>query len=53
MRAISFLLAFALILAGPSMAGTADGGLPGIGTFIYGHADAVHGALPMVVATIR
>jgi hypothetical protein len=35
MRTISFILAFAFILAGPSMAGTSDNGLPGIGTFSY------------------
>jgi hypothetical protein len=35
MRTFSFLLAFAFVLAGPSMAGSTDGGLPGIGTFAY------------------
>jgi hypothetical protein len=35
MRTISFILAFAFILAGPSMAGSSDNGLPGIGTFSY------------------
>jgi hypothetical protein len=35
MRTISFILAFAFILAGPSMAGSSDQGLPGIGTFAY------------------
>jgi hypothetical protein len=35
MRTISFILAFAFILAGPSMAGNSDGSLPGIGTFSY------------------
>jgi hypothetical protein len=35
MRTISFILAFGFILAGPSMAGTSDNGLPGIGTFSY------------------
>jgi hypothetical protein len=35
MRTISFMLAFAFILAGPSMAGSSDNGLPGIGTFSY------------------
>jgi hypothetical protein len=35
MRTISFILGFAFILAGPSIAGSSDGGLPGIGTFSY------------------
>jgi hypothetical protein len=35
MPTISFLLAFAFVLAGSSMAGSADAGLPGIGTFSY------------------
>jgi hypothetical protein len=34
MRTLSFILAFAFILAGPSMAGSSDN-LPGIGTFAY------------------
>ena len=35
MRTISFILAFAFVLAGPSMAGSSDQDLPGIGTFAY------------------
>jgi hypothetical protein len=35
MRTLSFMLAFALVLAGPSLAGSSDNGLPGIGTFAY------------------
>ena len=35
MRTLSFILAFAFVLAGPSMAGSADSGLPGVGTFAY------------------
>jgi len=35
MRTLSFILAFAFVLVGPSMAGSSDGGLPGIGTFSY------------------
>jgi hypothetical protein len=33
MRILSFLLAFALVLAGATLAGSPDGSLPGIGTF--------------------
>jgi hypothetical protein len=35
MRRISFILAFGLLLAGPSLAGSVDGGLPGSGAFSY------------------
>ena len=35
MRTFSFILAFAFILAGPTLAGSSDNGLPGIGTFAY------------------
>ncbi|MDI4236580.1 hypothetical protein AAFX91_40760 [Bradyrhizobium sp. 31Argb] len=35
MRTISFILAFAFVLAGPSMAGSSDSGLLGIGAFSY------------------
>jgi hypothetical protein len=35
MRTTSLILAFAFILAGPSMAGSSDTELPGAGTFAY------------------
>jgi hypothetical protein len=35
MRTVSFVLALAFVLVGPSMAGSAEGSLPGIGTFTY------------------
>ncbi len=35
MRTLKYLLACAFVLAGSSMAGTAGGALPGIGTFTY------------------
>ena len=51
MRTISFILAFAFILAGPSMAGSSENGLPGIGTFAYNGAPvAISAPQPMVVA---
>lgn len=34
MRTISFIVAFAFVLAGPSLAGSTDNS-PGIGTFAY------------------
>ena len=51
MRTTSFILAFAFIMAGPSMAGSSDQGLPGVGTFAYnGSPVAAPAAQPMVVA---
>jgi hypothetical protein len=35
MRTLSFILAFAFVLAGPSMAGSSENMVPGIGTFAY------------------
>jgi len=35
MQTTSFILAFAFMLAGPSMAGSSDQNLPGVGTFAY------------------
>jgi hypothetical protein len=40
MRTTSFILGLALILCGPSMAGSADSGLPGVGTFSWNSAAA-------------
>jgi len=48
MRTLSFFLAVAFVLAGPSIAGSLDGGLPGIGTFAYHGAPIA--AQAMVVA---
>ena len=51
MRTISFILGFAFVLAGPSMAGTSDNGLPGIGTFAYhGSPVTVAASRPLVLA---
>lgn len=51
MRTISFILALAFVLAGPSMTGTSDHGLPGVGTFAYnGSAATVSAPQPIVVA---
>ena len=51
MRCISFLLALAFVVAGPSLAGRSDGGPPGIGTFVYGGLSIVTAAPAIVVAT--
>jgi len=51
MRNLSFLLAFALVLAVPSIAGSADAGLPGIGTFAY--SGPVASQAPALVVAAR
>lgn len=35
MRTLSFIIVFVSVLAGPSLAGSADRDMPGIGTFTY------------------
>ena len=35
MRAVSYVIALAFILAGPSLAGIPDRDMPGVGTFTY------------------
>jgi hypothetical protein len=51
MRTTSFILAFAFVLAGPSMAGSSDQNLPGVGTFAYhGSPIATAASQSMVVA---
>jgi hypothetical protein len=52
MRTVSFILAFAFVVAGPSMAGWSAGNLPGVGTFAYsGSPIAVVTPQTIVVAT--
>jgi hypothetical protein len=51
MQTLSFILAFAFILAGPTIAGSSDSSLPGIGTFAYnGPPIAVSAPQTMIVA---
>jgi hypothetical protein len=35
MRALSYIIALVFVLTGPSLAGSADRDMPGVGTFIY------------------
>jgi hypothetical protein len=49
MRTTSFMLAFVFMLAGPSMAGSSEQNLPGVGTFAY-HGSPVAASQPMIVA---
>jgi hypothetical protein len=51
MRAISYVIALILVLTGPSLAGTADGELPGAGTFSYSGTPMLPPA-PEVVAAL-
>ncbi len=53
MRSISFILAALFVLAGPSLAGSADGNLPGIGTFAYSGSPIAVAPAPLVVAAVR
>jgi len=53
MRTLSFILAFAFLLAGPSAAGLADSSLPGIGTFAYNGSPIVTSAPNAIVVAAR
>lgn len=53
MRTISFILAFAFILAGPSMAGSSENGLPGIGTFSYNGSSAMTSAPQLMLVAAK
>ena len=48
MRTISFILACAFVLTAPTLAGSTDNSLPGIGTFSY-NGSPVTVAVPAVV----
>jgi hypothetical protein len=50
MRTLSFILAFAFVLAGPSMAGSPETSLPGIGTFAYNGSPVAAAPQAIVVA---
>lgn len=51
MRTFSFIFAF--ILAGPTLAGSSDNGLPGIGTFAYNGSPIVTDASQAMVVAAR
>jgi hypothetical protein len=53
MRTLSFILAFAFVLVGPSLAGSADNSLPGIGTFAYSGSPIVTSAPQAIVVAAR
>jgi hypothetical protein len=53
MRALSFILAFGFVLAGSSLAGSADSGLPGVGTFAYSGSPVAKTASQPIVVALR
>jgi hypothetical protein len=53
MRTLSFILAFAFVLVGPSLAGSSDNSLPGIGTFAYSGSPIVTSAPQAIVVAAR
>jgi hypothetical protein len=50
MRALSYLIAVVFVLTGPSLAGSADRDLPGVGTFVYCGSPIVTPAPELVAA---
>jgi hypothetical protein len=52
MRALSYIFALVLVLTGPSLAGSADRDMPGVGTFTYCGSPVVTSA-PDVMAAIN
>ena len=53
MRTLGFILAFAFVVAGPSMAGAMESSLPGIGTFSYNGSPIVTTAPQSLVLAAR
>jgi hypothetical protein len=53
MRTLSFILAFAFLLAAPSLAGSYDSGLPGIGTFAYNGGPVASAAPKTILVAVR
>ena len=51
MRTLSYIIAIVVVLSGPSMAGSAENDLPGIGTFSYDGSPIVT-QVPAVMAAI-
>jgi hypothetical protein len=53
MQSLSFILALVFVLAGPTLAGSSDGNLPGIGAFAYNGSPIVTSAPQAVVVAAR
>jgi hypothetical protein len=52
MRTLSFILACAFFLVGPSLAGSFETSLPGVGTFSY-HGSPVTADAPQMTVAVR
>ena len=50
MRTLSFILGFAFVLAGPSMAGSSENTVPGVGTFAYNGSPIAVAPQPIMLA---
>jgi hypothetical protein len=53
MRTLSFILALAFVVAGSSLAGSSEAGLPGIGTFAYNGSPIAASAAQAIVVAVR
>ncbi len=53
MQTLSFILAFALVLFGSSLAGSSETSLPGIGTFAYTGSPIAVSAPQAIVVAVR
>ena len=53
MRTLSFILALAFVVAGSSLAGSSEAGLPGVGTFAYNGSPVAASAAPSIIVAAR
>jgi hypothetical protein len=53
MRTLSFMLAFAFVVTGASIAGSSDNSLPGVGTFAYSGSPVAALAAETIVVAAR
>ncbi len=53
MRTLSFIVGFAFVLAGSSIAGSSDAGLPGVGAFAYSGSPIGASAPESIVVAAR
>ncbi|MFT4117035.1 hypothetical protein [Bradyrhizobium sp.] len=53
MRALAYILAFGFALMGPSVAGSIDGNLPGVGTFEYSGSPITTAPAQLIIVAAR
>ncbi len=53
MKTLSLIFASAFVVAAPSLAGSPQGRLPGVGTFAYNGVPAVKAAPQQIAALVR